>query len=210
VQPDSTPHPSLRNHWSWRPEWASDRPRLLWYLTFDSHPELARAARVAQERLRAVPTVDLVPVPWLHLTLEDVGFVDELPPEQVDRVVATADAAVADWTPPALTLGPLAPMEDAVVLQADPAHELDDLRGRLRGATSAVLGPTATSILEHHPPHVTLGYLNDSCDPSTVMAPLEPCVEQVQVVVPRVTLAAVTRRDRHYQWTARAELALGS
>jgi 2'-5' RNA ligase len=202
--------PGLRDHWQWRPDWASERPCLLWYLTFESQPALSRQAEQAQARLRGVRAVDLVPLPWLHLTLDDVGFADELAPRQVDGVVAAAAASVAGWEPPPVTLGPMAPMEDAVVLQAGPAAELARLRERLRMATTAVLGPGTVSGLEDFRPHVTLAYLNDACEPGLVMDPLTP-VRQAQVVVavPRLTLAAVTRRDRHYQWTCRAVLPLG-
>jgi hypothetical protein len=56
---------------------------------------------------------------------------------------------------------------------------------------------------------VTLGYLNERCDASTVMRPLESVTaDPVVVSVPRVTLASVTRRERHYQWTVRGEVPL--
>jgi 2'-5' RNA ligase len=201
----------LRNHWKWRPDWAVDRPYLLWYLTFESQPDLVRTAQHAQARLRGLPPVDVVPLPWLHLTLDDVGFADEVAPAQVEEVVESSRSALAGWTPPPLTLGPLAPMEDAVVLLADPVAEIEDLRDRLRGAITAVLGPDRMSGMKGHRPHVTLAYLNDDCDYGTVMGPLEPVSsEKVVVAVPRVTLASVTRRDRHYQWTTRAEVTLGA
>lgn len=197
---------SLRDHWGWRPDWATDRPRLLWYFTFDSHPDLARAAQSAADRLLGVPTVDVVPVPWLHMTLDDVGFVDELAPGQVDRVLETARATVSGWRSGPITLGPLVPMADALVLAADRVEEIEDLRCRLRAATTAVLGPEAPSVLDRHLPHVTLAYLNSACEAAAVMAPLEPVEQQVVVAAPRLTLASVTRRDRHYQWTTRAEV----
>ena len=60
--------------------------------------------------------------------------------------------------------------------------------------------------MKGHRPHVTLAYLNADSTTASVMGPLEPVSsEKVVVAVPRLTLAAVTRRDRHYQWTTRAE-----
>lgn len=201
---------SLRDHWQWRPEWASDRPCLLWYLTFESQPELTRKAEQAQARLRGVSTVDVVPAAWLHLTLDDVGFADELAPEEVEDVIATARGAVADWSPPPITLGPVASMGDAVVLRADPADDLGELRGRLRAVTTTVLGREIPSRLRPFWPHVTLAYLNDSCAASSVLDPLAPVsVEQVVVAAPQVTLASVTRCEHHYRWTTRAEIPLG-
>jgi len=202
----STP---LRDHWQWRPDWALDRPCLLWYLTFEHQPELSQRAAAAHERLRGVATVDPVPLPWLHLTVDDVGFVDALSPDQVDETVASARSAVAGWRPPPLTLGPVAPMEDSVVLPVGPPGELHELRDRLRTATTTTLGATANDALGVFRPHVTLGYLNERCDASTVMRPLESVTaDPVVVSVPRVTLASVTRRERHYQWTVRGEVPL--
>jgi 2'-5' RNA ligase len=205
--PTSLTH--LRDHWQWRPEWGVDRACLLWYLTFDSQPDLSRQAGLVRACLSAVDQVDVVPVPWLHLTLDDVGFADEVAPAHVAQVVESARAAVVGWTPPVLTLGPLAPMDDSVVLEAGPVAELVALRNRLRVATTTVLGPDRPGHLDEFRPHVTLAYLNDASPPDAVMGPLS-CLAAAQPVVaePRLTLASVTRRDRHYQWTSRAELAL--
>ena len=42
-----------------------------------------------------------------------------------------------------------------------------------------------------------------------MLAPLTALAgETLTVSVPRLTLAAVTRRDRHYQWSVRASLPL--
>ncbi len=208
--PPTSVVPVLRDHWQWRPDWAEDRPCLLWYLTFESRPELSRQAEEVQALLRGIRLVDVVPLPWLHLTLDDVGFADEVSPERVEAVVEATRCAVKGWVPPLMTLGPVAPMEDAVVLAAGPADALGDLRDRLRAATTSVMGPETASGLDEFWPHVTLAYLNDACEPSEVMDPLAPVsAAQVAVAVPRLTLASVTRRDRHYQWTARAVLPLG-
>jgi 2'-5' RNA ligase len=207
--PQTVPAATLHDHWQWRPEWACDRACVLWYVTFESQPELSCQASLAHERLRRLPLVDVVPLPWLHLTVDDVGFADELSPRELEDVVAAARAAVAGWVAPPLSLGPIRPMEDSVVLQAGPAAELGDLRDRLRSATSAVRGPEAVSGLDAFWPHVTLAYLNDACSSELVMEPLGPlCDARLVVAAPRLTLASVTRQDRHYQWTALAELPL--
>jgi hypothetical protein len=86
---------SLVDHWGWRPDWQSERPCLMWYLTFEDQPELADLALRSHERLRRLGAVDLIPVPWLHLTLDEVGFVDAVGPEDVDRVVESVRAVLA-------------------------------------------------------------------------------------------------------------------
>lgn len=199
----------LRDHWQWRPEWASDRPCLLWYLTFPHQAALWRLAERVHARVHGVRTVDVVPLQWLHLTLDDVGFVDELTPGQVEDVVESVHAAVEGWRVPPITLGPVTTMVGALVLRAAPEAELGQLRDRLRASTGAVLGHDAASGLGDFWPHVTLAYSNDACDRRTVMEPLGTVSsDQVVVAAPQLTLAAATRRNRHYQWTARSVIPL--
>jgi 2'-5' RNA ligase len=204
------PTTPLRNHWQWRPEWDADRVCVLWYLTFETAPELSQQAERAQSLLTGIRAVDVVPPGWLHLTLDDVGFADEVLPAQLDAVVAAARESVGPWVLPGLTLGPVCAMEDSVVLRAGPGPELEQLRQRLRDATTDVLGADAASGLDPFSPHVTLAYLNDACDADTVLDPLATvCRPELVVAVARLTLAAVTRRDRRYEWTALAQLPLG-
>jgi 2'-5' RNA ligase len=201
--------PGLRDHWQWRPDWATDRPCLLWYLSFPRDAALWRLAGRVHARLHGVPTVDAVPLRWLHLTLDDVGFVDQLSAGQIEAVVESGLSAADGWKVPPVTLGPVATMEDALVLRASPEAELGELRDRLRDSTETVLGPEAASGLKDFRPHVTLAYSNDDCDQRMVMEPLGTVSsDQVVVAPPQLTLAEVTRRNRHYQWTARAAITL--
>ena len=194
----------LSDHWRWRTDWAVDRPYLLWYFTFEEQPELAQWAGRAQEFLRLVTTLDVVPPQWLHLTFADVGFVDEMPPDQVDDVVNAARVALVGWTGLSITLGPVTTMDDAVVLGARDTPELRQLRDRIQAATASVLAPRALAEFVEFWPHVTLAYVNGDCERRDVLEPLgSMATDQFTVAVSRVTLAAVTRRDRHYQWTTR-------
>ena len=194
----------LSDHWRWRADWAVDRPYLMWYLTFEDQPELAQWASRAQDRLRQVRTLNLVPPQWLHLTLGDVGFVNEVSPDQVDGVTTAARTALAGWTGMSITLGPVTTMVDAVVLGTSHQGKLEQLRHRLQEATASVVGPQAPVGLREFWPHVTLAYVNDSCDRGTVFEPLRSMASDlITVTVSNVTLAAVTRINRHYQWTAR-------
>jgi len=203
----AAPQFHMRDHWQWRPEWAVDRPCLLWYLTFENQPRLWQAAEELQSRLHEARTVDPVPPQWLHLTLEDVAFVDELAPAQVEDIVELAGVAVDGWSAPPLTLGPVAAMGSALVLEAGPREKLRELRDRLRACTALAVGPDRVRGPEQFRPHVSFGYINGPCEARAMVEPIEDLVsEHITVSVPQLTLAAVTRRNRHYQWTARAAL----
>jgi len=193
----------LSDHWTWRPDWAADRACLLWYLTFTEEPALAELVETARSRLSSVPAVDPVPSPWLHLTLDDVGFEDEVSAEQQRDVVAAVVDAVAERPLPPLELGPVTTMVDALVLEAAPGPELLSLRDLLRSCTDEVL-PGATSALDAFWPHVTLAYSNAPVGRAALLSALEDLEDARVVVRPQLVLAAVTRREKHYQWTSRA------
>lgn len=197
----------LGNHWTWRPDWRADRPHLMWYLTFGHVPALHAWLRTARGCLAGEECLDVIPEPWLHCTVDDIGFVDELPPELVERVALAGEEALRGLTVPALTLGPAAPMRDALVLRARPTAGLNALRDALRHATVSVLGAQALPPLERFEPHVSFAYANRPCREAPLMDLLRSVShDEIHVPPPGVALAAVTRLDRHYQWTVRSEV----
>jgi 2'-5' RNA ligase len=117
--------------------------------------------------------------------------------------------ALRSCPPLDLTLGPIALFPDAVTLAAGPWSSLREVRHAIERAMESVgLAP------QHHRasdfwPHVTLGYLNRRVDKNTVLQALGDQEATGTVRVDRVTLAAVSRRDGHYQWDAGAILKLG-
>jgi 2'-5' RNA ligase len=200
---------SLRNHWTWRPDWHTDRPCLWWYLTFEDQPGLAAALRDVRAALHRMPEIDVIPPQWLHLTLSEAGFPDEVTEDRVRVVVSAVAGALRDQPPLTVTLGPLTTLPEAAVLAAHPLQALRQLRRTVREATAAAgLSPAAPGE-EDFWPHVSVGYLNRRTDPSALMAAVSASVPtRTEVTVDRVSLAAVTRRDQHYQWTLHTALPL--
>ena len=196
---------AVRHHWGWRPEWRPDRPCLYWYLTFDRD---TLAAAVGPEVLAAVAGttwLDPVPPEWTHLTLCDLGFVDEVPTEVVARAAGELDRVLETTELPTLTLGPLVGMDSALVLATEPLEELRALQGLVRTAAESALGP-GRQVVHRHAfwPHVSLGYVNRDVPPEEVLAVTAPFEHlRVEVPVAGLVLAAVTRRRRHYQWSVR-------
>lgn len=201
----------LGEHWRWRPDWRRDRACLWWYLTFEDSPAVRGLARRAQDLLGRTPQLDLIPSPWLHLTLLEVGFADEVATATVDRVVDTTRRALADFPGFDLELGPVRSLPGAVVLEAH-GDALAPLHERLTDAVLAARGADAVGALRAFVPHVSVAYVNRDCDPHEVMGPLEGAdlsSTSPSATVTRVRLAAVTRQRRHYQWTTRAVVPLG-
>jgi 2'-5' RNA ligase len=199
----------LFDHSTWRPEWGSERPRYWWYLTFEHEAKLRHVVSTLQDALRHVDAVEPIPLRWLHLTVQDIGFVDELRDDEVSQVAAGAAEHLDGHRPLRFGLGSATTMGSAVVLQAHPAEQLTALRSRLRLATGGVLGASALPGPVEFRPHLSLGYLNRDCDAAEVLDPLRSLqISPVHVDVGGVTLVAVTRGHRSYRWDTRAEIPL--
>ena len=68
--------------------------------------DLRRVVGGYQARLADLPGLDLVPVEWLHLTVQGIGFADEVGAGEVDRIVAAVRRRCAALAPLRVTLGP--------------------------------------------------------------------------------------------------------
>jgi 2'-5' RNA ligase len=194
----------------WRPEWTPQRTCLYWYLTFR---EEAIAEVVSDDVLRLVQEVgwvDPVPPRWCHVTVTDVGFTDELEPNDVEAVTAAVTDAVRDEGPLRLTFGPVQPDSSAVVLETGPLDRLRTVKEKIRRATALTLGARHADFhRDSYRPHVSLGYTNRAVDAKTVSRFLQaaPPVEG-STDVNALTLAAVTRLGRGYQWEVEAQVGL--
>jgi 2'-5' RNA ligase len=196
------------DHRLWRPEWTESRPCVYWYLTFADLPAVAELGERAAGRLGKLAGVDLVPSPWLHLTLCDVGFLDELEGSRLEAMTQAVADALRLCPPLELTLGPVAFFPDAVTLAAGPHPELLRVRHRIGRA----MGSVGLVPQHHHArdfwPHVTLGYPNRRVERREVLDALGDADATVTARVDQVTLAAVSRREGHYQWDTGAVIAL--
>ncbi len=194
----------LLAHHNWRTEWTAERPCLYWYLTFEDQTELTSLFQHVEDDLRRLESVDVVPPSWLHMTLQEIGFVDEVSASQMDDLVAEA-TSVAGLLPLRLDLGPITTMTDAVVLRTHPSNELMALQSALVAGLESSRGTPPEA--EPFWPHVTLAYTNRDCHRADVMDALADVADHAtSVTVPRLTLAAVTRHPGHYRWSPVASL----
>src|SRR5215472_9590396 len=142
----------MRNHWWWRPGWRVGRRVYTFHLTFRDADatvaggaDLRRLAAEHQARLVGAgagvpPGLDAVPLEWLHLTMQNVGFADEVGEERLREVAARATAACASVAPFDLRFAEASVFPEAVMVLPGPPAPVADLREALRGAIGAVLG----------------------------------------------------------------------
>lgn len=197
----------MRDHWWWRPGWRVGRAYYTWHLTFEHAPEVHR---VAAEHAAAldVPGLDVVPARWLHLTMQGIGFTDELPAHRVDAIADAARDRLVGHPPFDLTLGPAAVYPEGVALAAEPAEPVARLRVALRAAIADVRGPGGVPGDEDgFHPHVSVAYSNAA-------GPAEPIRAALAHPAPGTTriteahLIALDRDHREYRWTTHAAVPL--
>lgn len=208
----SSPWPhvgAVRRHWAhWRPEWRHDRPCWYWYLTFDPEAVADAVGEDVLQAVRGAHWLDPVPIEWTHLTLCDLGFLDQVPAPVVERAIRGVDNHLAAADVPALDLGPLMSMDSALVLAAEPLDDLRRLQQVVRSASEAALGPHQEIVHQHEFwPHVSLGYVNRSAPAHEVHElTREFRVLHTQLHPSRLVLAAVTRHRKHYEWSVHATI----
>lgn len=197
---------TLDHHWGWRPEWTEDRPCLYWYLSFDS-ADVARAiSSPLLTTIRDTSWLEPIPLRWMHLTVCEVGFVDEMADGQVDEVVRGLTRRLPSLDVPALTLGPPVGMESAVVLGAGPRQQLQGLQETLCAHTRGALGlRTDHTVEDEFQPHVSLGYVNRFVTAGEVQDLTSGYSDfRAELPVSGLILAEVTRNRTHYAWRVRA------
>jgi hypothetical protein len=94
-----------RDHWYWRPGWRVGRSFYTWHLTFQNAAEVAALAAYYQQQM-PLPSLDPVPAEGLHMTLQGVGFTDEVTDTDIQAITDHARERCSALEPFALTLGP--------------------------------------------------------------------------------------------------------
>jgi 2'-5' RNA ligase len=202
---DAPPASELTEHWSWRPEWTSERRSWWWYVTFEHDAAVHWSAERARAVLQPRGPVHVVPPRWLHLSLAEVGYVAEVPRRAAYDAARTAQACLADIAPLCLDVGPISTMPGAVVLRVR-GQGLDELQERLVSALA--------DDLPHRPvqrpfdPHVSVAYISKDCRSLDVLAEVRGGLPTVTTGLNHVSLVEVVRDERHYRWTPRCRVSL--
>jgi 2'-5' RNA ligase len=199
----------VRDHWYWRPGWYVGRSFYTWHLTFAEHPEAAELVAAYQPVIDTMPGITPVPLEWLHLTMQGVGFSDKVSPDELAEIVEAARYRLARVSPFTVTIGPAVVDPETVQLPVTPVRPLQNLRDHLRAAIADVWGPD--SVPEHPElhPHISLGYFNTA-------APADPLHAHLAGIPPHtatLTISAVSLIDLHrdnqmYEWTPTTTLEL--
>lgn len=199
----------MADHWWWRPGWQPGSRFFTWHLTFQDAPQVYDLASRYRTALANLPGLDLVPDRWLHLTMQGLGFVDDVSEKDARAIVEAAAARLAavrsfDLELDQPTITPEAIRWDLV--SPDPAS----VRHAIRAAIGDVW-PKVPEAPDSFSAHVTIAY-------SSSNGPTSPVSEALATIPSSPALARITQadliilnRDHHmYEWETFAAVSLGA
>jgi 2'-5' RNA ligase len=206
----------MRRHWWWRPGWRPGRRQYAWHLTFGDQTvsrgraDLRRAVGGYQIRLAGLPGLDLVLAEWLHLTVQGIGFADEVGAGEVERIVAAVRRRCAALVPLRLTLGPAQLVDEGVWLRVAPPVAVRWVRAAVRAGIAEVWGlGRVPEPAGGFTPHVSLAYSNTDGPSGPYAAALAAAGPQSATLELGAIQAISLGRDRHlYRWETVATVPL--
>lgn len=200
----------VRNHWWWRPGWRVGRRFYALHITLEDQPDLHQLANEYRSALGNLDTVTLVPDRWLHMTMQGLGFTDEVPTETLNQVTEQVTEALTGLAPITVQFRDFVVGNEAIALPATPAAPIQQLRHIVRTAIGTVLGEDQVpEDPDRYRPHVSVAYLTapGSSGPYvTALRKLNP--QPVHVRINHVALIELHRDLKMYEWTSLAKIPI--
>ncbi|MET8349675.1 MULTISPECIES: 2'-5' RNA ligase family protein [unclassified Micromonospora] len=204
----------MKDHWWWRPGWRAGRHFYACHFTMGEYAKLGELVQRYQMALRPFPGLDLIPSTWLHLTMQGIGFVDDLDDEQVARLTYGIREELAELPAPVVTFHRPVVRPEAVYLPANPPTPIAAVRHAVRDVISRVLGTGNVELAPEHVqgyrPHVSLAYSNTAQAAEPVAAALARVeAKPVVVTLQHLGLLEFHRDYRMYQWIRSEQVRIG-
>ncbi|GIJ50052.1 hypothetical protein Val02_69380 [Virgisporangium aliadipatigenens] len=200
---------SMRDHWWWRPGWRIGRRMYTWHITFDGQDSLHRLVASYQAPLDELHGLDKIPAKWLHLTMQGLGFVDEVPAEEAAAVVDNVRQRCRSFTPFELTFGAPKVDPEAIMFALHPAEPARNLRNNVRAAIADVRGIDKLEESNEWSPHVSIAYSNSTGSGTPYKNALDSVtVEPAVLVVESVDMIVLNRDNKMYEWETFASVPL--
>ncbi|WP_410538121.1 2'-5' RNA ligase family protein [Streptomyces sp. KL2] len=160
---------TMADHWWWRPGWKPGRRFYTWHFTFRTATEVHRLADAYRRGLAEVAGLDLVPDRWLRLTMQGLGFMDEVPEQDARAIADAARRRLAGVAPFGLRLHQPEITPEAIRWEAEPSEPPAAVRAAVRAAIADVWDDVPEPA-DGFAPHVTIAYSN-SDGPADPVAP---------------------------------------
>jgi len=174
-------------------------------MLFHDQPKVHELVAAAQRKLDGQPGLDMIPLPWLHMTTYVVGFADEVPDSAIEELIASAGRRFSLVTPIQISLGRIGYAEQAIVLVAEPFGALSPVLDAVREATREA-GCVGHADTDPWLPHISIAYSNASIATAPIVAALGRWLPEVEITIRSVSLVAQTQVGRSWQWRQAAEV----
>lgn len=207
--------PAVRNHWWWRPGWRTGRHYYACHLTLDDQPQLRELVSRYQQAIANRPGLDLIPTQWLHITMQGIGFTDEIRPDELHNLVDALNRELSRIPAPTVSFHNLTVHPEALYLKARPAEALYPLRARMHWAVASVLGPQSSAESMPSPtqfvPHVSIAYVSADGEAKPIAEALQSVTAApVTATFGKASLLEFHRDRRMYEWTSATPITIGS
>ncbi|MFE2747220.1 2'-5' RNA ligase family protein [Streptomyces scopuliridis] len=199
----------MRNHWWWRPGWNVGRRFYTWHLTFGGQMDVHRFAEEYRTALAGTEGLDPIPDQWLHLTMQGIGFIDEVDQADVEAIVEAARVRLAAIPAFDITLSTPILDPEAILVPVQPDGPVRAVRNAIRAAIGDVL-PEVPEKAEGFRPHVSVAYSHGEGQAGSIGQALD--VTDVPPAAARVEsaeLIVLHRDNRMYEWEPYARVHLG-
>jgi 2'-5' RNA ligase len=198
----------MTNHWHERPGRRPGRDLYHWHMLFHDQPRVHELVADAQKKLAGLDGLDMIDMPWLHMTTYVVGFADEVADSAIQAMTAGARQRLSRVAPVGVTLGRVFYASNAIVLPVEPPDALSEVHDAVRAATHAA-GCEGHSATDPWLPHVSVAYSHATMPAAPVIAALGRWLPKTEIVIRSISLVAQTQVGRSWQWRPVAEIHLG-
>ena len=197
----------MADHWWWRPGWQPGSRFLTWHLTFENAPQVHRIAADYRRILADVPGLDLVPDQWLHLTMQGLGFAQDV--VDVATILDAARVRLAAIPAFDVSFDRPAVTPEAIRWEAAPGEPVAAVRDAIRAAIGDVW-PEVPEKADGFGPHISIAYSSGNGPAAPVMAaiaaaPSAPATARIT----HADLILLNRDNRMYEWEPVASVQLG-
>ncbi|MGW1678002.1 2'-5' RNA ligase family protein [Saccharopolyspora sp. NPDC002376] len=202
----------VRNHDRWRPGWRAGRTGYAWLLPLADQPGLRKLVNDYQYALRDLPGFDLVPLEWMHILIQEVGFADEIDEARIEPLVAATRKRLEAVLPLTLAFHHAVVQPESLSLPAEPQSTVIELRNAVREALADVLGESAVlPEPEDVDKHVSLAHSTTDGPAIFAVATLSgTAVDPTTAKIPSLSLVKLNRDHSSPEWEKVTEVPLGA
>lgn len=201
----------VRNHARWRSGWRSGRRSYAWLLPLGADTGLRQLVNQYQYALVDLPGFDLMPLEWMHIVVQEIGFTDTTSEAQVEQVLDATRARLADLPPLSLAFHRAVVLPESLALPAEPQSTLHELRSTVRETIGEALGASEVpDEPEDIDQHVSLAYSTTDGPAVFAVATLGATpVDPITAKVPALSLVKLNRDHSCSEWETVAEVPIG-